>query len=110
MSKQELHLTLEEARAGMTLARAVLDPRGQVLVASGAELSDATISALRRRDTTELWVLAPELPAADLMAQEAARRRHHKERLAQLFRHATDGAEDCHLRELIVRYRGAELP
>lgn len=108
MSNVEIHLTLEHARAGMTLARDLLDARGQILMTQGTELSDATINALHRRDVTELWVFDLQPQAADLKAQEAALRQHHTVRLARLFRHIGESAEDRYLMDIMTRYRGLE--
>ncbi|WP_296447249.1 hypothetical protein [Rhodoferax sp. UBA5149] len=108
MSHQELHLTLARAEAGMTLARTLLDTQGQVLMVQGSKLSDATISTLRRRQVTELWVLDPQSPTVDLQAQKTALRQYHQERLARLFRHIGNSADDRYLLDIMSRYRGSE--
>ena len=108
MSSLEIHLTLAHARAGMMLARSVLDAQGQILMAQSTELSDPTLTALHRRDITELWVLDPQPQTADLKAQEGALRQHHKERLTRLFRHIGESADDHYLMDIMTRYRGLE--
>ncbi len=110
MINQELHLRLEHAKAGMTLARALIDTRGEVLMAPGMELSDATIAALHRRNVTELWVLDLQPQAADPKNQEAALRQHHHGRLARLFRHVNESPDHRYLLDLMTRYRGTEAP
>ena len=110
MNRQELHLPLDQASAGMTLARDLLDARGQVLMAQGTELGDAALATLHRRDVTAVWVFDTEQANPDLQAQEAALRQHHQERLARLFRHVGDAADDRHLQDLMVRYRGLAAP
>lgn len=108
MTNRELPLALEQARAGMTLARPLLGARGQVLMAACTELSDTTIAALHRRDVTELWVFDSQQHAADPKAQEAALRQHHQQRLARLFRHVGESADDRYLLDLMTRYRGLD--
>lgn len=110
MNPQECHLTLAQATAGMTLARNLLDAKGQVLMTQGTQLSSTTLTALARRDVTKLWVLL-EAPtqATDLKVLEAAQRRHHKERLARLFRHVGENPDGHHLMNLMARYREVEL-
>ena len=106
MSSPELHLTLEQAKAGMMLARAVVDANGQLLMAQGTELSDTAIAALHRRNVKEICVFDPQQQAADIKADEVALRQHHQARMARLFRHGGNSADDCYLRDLMTRYRG----
>lgn len=110
MNPQECHLTLEQATAGMTLARNLLDAKGRVLMPHGTQLSAATITVLARRDVTKLWVLL-ETPtqATDIKSLEAAQRQHHKERLARLFRHVGENPDGRHLMNLMAHYREVEL-
>ena len=42
-------------------------------------------------------------------AQDAVLRQHQEKRLARLFMHAGDHADDCYLRDLMTRYRGLVL-
>lgn len=56
-------------------------------------------------------VRAGVLPAPALLdasAQAVTLRQHQRERLARLFRHAGDGADDRYLLNLMTRYRGLE--
>lgn len=108
MSSLEHHLLLEHAKAGMKLARVLLDPKGQILMVQGTELSDAAIVALHRRGVTELWVHDIGSQTVGLQAQEAVLRQHHRERLARLFRRVGEGADDRYLLEIMTQYRGVE--
>lgn len=105
MSDLELRLSLEQARAGMRLARALLDANGQVLMTQDTQLSDSALHVLRRRDITELWVYDPQAQSIDHEAQNAVLRQHHRERLARLFRHAAQNPDDRFLLALMTRYR-----
>jgi hypothetical protein len=49
---------------------------------------------------------APALPDAN--TQMLKLRQHHLERMARLFRHAGESADDRYLRDLMTRYRGLE--
>lgn len=111
MTPQECHLNLKQATAGMTLARNLLDAKGQVLMTQGSQLSASTLTALARRNVTKLWVLldAPT-QTTDLKVMEAAQRLHHKERLTRLFRHVGENPDGRHLMHLMARYREVELP
>lgn len=77
-------------------------------MAPGTELSNAAIAALSRRDVTEVWVIDSQTPTTDVHGQEAALRQHHQERLARLFRHVGEGADDRYLCDLMARYRGVD--
>ncbi|MDO8252777.1 MAG: hypothetical protein Q7T78_24080 [Rhodoferax sp.] len=44
----------------------------------------------------------------DASAQAAMLRQHHRERLARLFRHAGESADDRYLLDLMTRHRGLE--
>jgi hypothetical protein len=46
--------------------------------------------------------------SADTKPQDAARRQHHKERLAKLFRHIGKSPEGRRLLDILTRYREAE--
>lgn len=51
--------------------------------------------------------LAPDM-RVDPTAQDAARRQHHKERLARLFRHTGESTEGRYLMDILTCYRGAK--
>ena len=76
---------LEQASAGMVLSDAILDQQGQVLLAEGTVLTEATIAALARHDIAmvPIAVSADATPPVDAAAVTA--------RVAYIFR--GDGSE-----------------
>jgi hypothetical protein len=94
-------VSLEDAAAGMVLAAEVCDRQGNVLLAQGAALSDATLQALARRGIESVRIeddaLSPE--------QLAVLRERVQHRLAHLFRNPHAGAADVLLREQLAGYR-----
>lgn len=113
MNTPEKLIKLDDAEVGQTLARALQDARGQVLMAAGAQVTDAAMLSLRRRDIEEIWVHDDSVPRPDPGAEEAARRAHHRQRLARLFRNTPgqqghDGTQ--RLLALACQYRGVEPP
>lgn len=108
MMEQELHLTLEDVAAGMTLARPVINSQGQVWMAAGAVLTDVAIADLRLRDVADIWVrnISPREIAPP--PHETEQRTHHQERIAHLFRHANESADERYLLGLVMRYRSLE--
>jgi hypothetical protein len=78
-------VSLGKARPGMILSDAILDQQGQVLLAQGIVLTDATIAALGRHDVTMLPIAmeADAAPPVDVPAATA--------RIGYLFR--GDGSE-----------------
>lgn len=56
MSTPERLIKLDDAEVGQTLARALQDARGQVLMTAGAQVTEAAIVSLRRRDIEEIWI------------------------------------------------------
>jgi hypothetical protein len=51
-----LRIPLDQARAGMQIARAVKDDRDRLLCAEGTALSEALLGRLRAMKVTSLWV------------------------------------------------------
>ena len=66
-------VSLANARPGMILSDAILDQQGQVLLADGTVLTDATIAALARHDVTMLPIAmeAAATPPVDVAAVTA---------------------------------------
>ena len=64
---------LDKASPGMILSDAILDQQGQVLLAQGTVLTDATIAALARHDIAMLPIAltAEATPAIDAAAVKA---------------------------------------
>ena len=114
MSAPERLIKLDDAEVGQTLARALQDARGQVLMAAGAPITEAAIVSLRRRDIEDIWIVDACAPMPQPGLQEAARRAQHRQRLAHLFRHASvaqPGQQGTQrLLALVCQYRGVEAP
>jgi hypothetical protein len=78
-------VSLDKASPGMILSDAILDQQGQVLLAHGTILTDATLAALARHDVTMVPIVMPAdaTPPLDVAAITA--------RIDYLFR--GDGSE-----------------
>jgi uncharacterized protein YaiI (UPF0178 family) len=92
---------LDDAVAGMELAKEVLDHQGSVLLASGAVLAESTLNALRRRGIDSVRVVDDSATGE----QAAADRERIAARLAQLFRKPHAGAANALLREQLLAWR-----
>jgi hypothetical protein len=102
MSTSSRLTPIDEARAGMVLAEAVVDG-GAVLLPAGATLSDSTLASLLRRGVEVVHVrIAPE-PSADVMEVDPAQQGLRLDRLFRTSMHT--GSTDL-LRNLIQSYRG----
>lgn len=99
---------LDQAAAGMTLAAALLDAHGGVLLPRDAALTDATLASLRRRGIERCVVWAEAESPADAAARERDQERQ-LQRLDRLFRHGGDDARPALMR-LLVDYRRRERP
>jgi t-SNARE complex subunit (syntaxin) len=110
MSMPERLIKLDDAEVGQTLARALQDARGQVLMAAGAQVTEAAMVSLRRRDIEEIWIVDHSAPLLDPSLEDAARRERHRQRLARLFRHAQGQPGAQRLLALVRQYRGVETP
>ena len=107
MSVYPSEIDLEQAVAGMTLAAALLDGHGGVLLPQDAALTDSTLAALRRRGVERCVVWAEE--TVDPVEAERAR----AERLARLdyvFRHSAGVAGSLQLLQQLRRYREEAQP
>lgn len=104
MSSQYKQIDLDDAVAGMTLADAVLDGHGDVLLPRGTVLADTTLKSLNRRGVEKLVVVNDDISEADL----AAEREHLQQRLDRLFRKsAKEGASESLLQH-VTHYRLGE--
>jgi hypothetical protein len=101
-------IDLEQAAAGMTLAAALLDAHGGVLLPQDAALTEATLASLRRRGVERCVVWAEAEPVDPALLERERERRLL--RLRQLFRHsgASEGGALLLLR--LSDYRRRELP
>jgi hypothetical protein len=99
-------IELADATAGMTLAAAVLDDHGSVLLSKDAQLSDSVLASLRRRGLHSCVIWAPL--ADDDPRREAAAARALG-RLDGLFRHTGQDEANTHLLDLLRAYRNGTL-
>ena len=99
-------IELDQAVVGMTLAAALLDAHGGVLLPRDAALTDGTLASLRRRGVQRCVVWA----AADAVdpAQLAREREQRMRRLERLFRHSGDDAGAELLLRVLRDYRMRE--
>jgi hypothetical protein len=83
-------IELDHAAAGMTLAAALLDAHGGVLLPRDAALTDSMLASLRRRGVQRCVVWAADDAGADAVdpAQLAREREQRMRRLDRLFRHS----------------------
>ena len=100
--KKNQPLPLSELQPGMTLASAVRDQAGSVLLPPGSVLSESNIASLGRRgiECLEVEQEVQEEPAAI-----EARRHHVASRVAHLFRRAGNADLTRSLREVMLCYR-----
>lgn len=101
-------IALPLAVAGMTLAEALRDASGGVLLPQDSVLTEATLLSLRRRGIEHcvVWEAAAPVDPAQLARQRAQR----LERLAYLFRHSGGVEAGALLLERLQDYRDAEPP
>ena len=99
---------LDQAAAGMTLAAALLDANGSVLLPQDAALTDSTLASLRRRgiERCVVWSAA-DAPDPAVVARERERR---LQRLEHLFRHCSDVPGSAVLLQRLRAWREREQP
>lgn len=94
-------LSLDEAEAGMLIATDLKDGNGNILLPSGASLTDSSIKSLMRRGVTDISIVGDEAPAIDqVLEQERV-----KARLTKLFRKSHTGELDRLLMNYVSIYR-----
>lgn len=98
-------IATSDAREGMCLYEDVCDRAGNVLLPRQTALTEGMIRALQRRDIDAVLVADDAITPEQL----AAERLRVQERLVFLWRHAGTGPASCRLREVVERYRMAEL-
>lgn len=103
----ERDLALDAASPGMTLAAAVLDASGGVLVAQDAVLTESLLAALRRRGVQRCVVWGIDDPDGVALAQQ---RERALARLALLFRHTTSVEGSALLLAQLCAYRAGQAP
>ncbi|HTD06262.1 hypothetical protein [Undibacterium sp.] len=94
-------LTLEQAEAGMQIAADLKDDNGNILLPSGASLTDASIKSLMRRGVTDICIISNEAPALDQRLEQE----RVKSRLTKLFRRSHAGDLDRLLMDYVSIYR-----
>lgn len=95
-------IPMDLAVSGMTLAAAVCNERGDVLLQSGCELSESSLSSLRRRGILHIAILDEECRSEEELEAE---RQIARERLSVLFRNAGNDVHLALLHNLILEYR-----
>ncbi len=95
-------IPMDMAVSGMMLAAAVCNERGDVLLQSGCELSDSSLSSLRRRGILHVAILDEESRSEEELE---ALRNVARNRLGVLFRNAGADAHLASLHNLILEYR-----
>jgi hypothetical protein len=118
-------IDLDQAAAGMTLAVALLDANGGVLLPRDAALTDSVLASLRRRGVRRCVVWAgneaddqagdqagdqAHAPAGPSQAQLQREHQLRVQRLERLFRHSGAGAGGRLLLERLRAYRNRPLP
>ncbi len=105
VSESGREISMEQAQEGMVLAQALSDASGAVLLARGATLTAASLTALRRRNVERCHVVAEDEvdPVAQAHAEQERLRR--LERLAVLFRATPPDSAGAELLALLQRYR-----
>lgn len=101
MKKVEI-LAVDDLLPGMRVAAAVHDEADRVLLPAGAEITESTISSLRRREIDQVSV---EIEVEDDPVSAEAYRRKVIAELDHLFRRAGQGAETRSLYDAVARYR-----
>ena len=104
----ERQLPLGTAAIGLQLARSVAHADGRVLLQQGAVLTATAVSQLQRHGISQVWVVAPDgesgaTPTPRSPAEVRARLEH-------LFRHHGHDSAERYLFELMLRYRGGDMP
>ncbi len=105
MSESGREISMEQAQEGMVLAQALSDASGAVLLAQGATLTAASLTALRRRNVERCYVVMEETPDPAAQAHAEQERLRRLERLAVLFRATPPDSAGAQLLALLQRYR-----
>lgn len=99
-------LSLDQVVPGMRLGTDVSDAVGTVLLASGCELNESLLAALRGRGIREVEVMVEEAYGEP---EREARRKAILARLTHLFRHLGQTDADRQLFEIVRDYRLEQL-
>ncbi|MGK5079362.1 hypothetical protein [Janthinobacterium sp. HLX7-2] len=112
MSAAGRDMPLDLAQEGMVLAQVLMDASGAVLLAQGATLTAANLTALRRRGVESCCIVADEetLPDPAALAHAERERTLRLARLQVLFRATPPDCAGAELQALLQRYRQDGLP
>ncbi|WP_146009709.1 hypothetical protein [Janthinobacterium sp. ROICE36] len=105
MSESGGEISMEQAQEGMVLAQALSDASGAVLLARGATLTAASLTALRRRNVERCHIVMDAVPDPAAQAHAEQERVRRLERLAVLFRTTPPDSAGAQLLSLLQRYR-----
>lgn len=105
VSESGREISMEQAQEGMVLAQALSDASGAVLLARGATLTAASLTALRRRNVERCHVVMDEAPDPAAQAHAEQERLRRLQRLAVLFRATPPDSAGAELLALLQRYR-----
>jgi hypothetical protein len=105
VSESGREISIEQAQEGMVLAQALSDASGAVLLAQGATLTAANLTALRRRNVERCHIVAQDAPDPAAQAHAEQERACRLERLAVLFRATPSDSAGAELLALLQRYR-----
>lgn len=95
-------IPLAFAKEGMKLGAPVIDIQGRALLADGAELSEKSLTSLRRRNISCISILEEDARSEEELAIE---RDKTTERINAIFRKADKTANMELLHKLILEYR-----
>jgi hypothetical protein len=103
---QTCEIALEQAEAGMTLATALLDAHGSVLLPQDAALTEPMLASLRRRGIERCVVWQPaDAPDPAVLERQ---REQRLQRLEHVFRHCADASGSQALLAQLRRYRAQQ--
>lgn len=104
VSGKNKKIDVDDAQPDMTLAEPILDARGDVLLPSGATLTEAALAGLQRRGIDHVIVVDNTISDEQL----AAERERVKQRLDRLFRKSGTSGNASPLFRYVQAYRTGE--
>lgn len=102
MKLRSKRIALDRAGAGMRLAAALCNQRGEVLMQAGCELTESALASLRKRRIGHLVVQMEDARSEEELAAERA---GVLDRLSLLFRNAGQDEQLASLHRLVLEYR-----
>ena len=104
VSGRNKKIDVDDVQPDMTLAEPILDARGEVLLPSGAALTESVLAGLQRRGIDQVIVVDNTITDEQL----AAERERVKQRLDRLFRKCCASGEGPTLFRYVQAYRTGE--